>query len=76
MRRNLAVVIDQMIAAIPHSENNLILDLKERKQSFNYAAPESRQLWWEQTTETLALHIDTDKPTPWQQSVINIWMNK
>lgn len=69
--RNLATVIDQMLAQIPQGES-LIPILEDCKSSFLYAAPEMHLFWWRRVAECLEGHIG-EPQLPWQHEVADIF---
>lgn len=69
--RNLATVIDQMLAQIPQGES-LVPVLEGCKSSFLYAAPEMHLFWWQRVAECLEDHIGVPQ-LQWQQEVADIF---
>lgn len=74
--RTLDKVIDQILKVIPKSEDGLREELTKIKDSFIWASPETKKLWWGETQHTLGTYIGKKIKKDWQREVIIIWTGK
>ncbi len=82
--RHLAVVIDQMLEAIPTDKADFISELRSIRESVMYSAPEMLRGWWNQCALTLEENLceyqDGIPLAPrlvneWEKKVVDIWMD-
>lgn len=77
--RFLPNVLNDILVAIPETENDLISNLKSVQQSSSYAAPEMQPMWWNKAYEILIAFVfakDIWKDLDWQEEVRKIWTNE
>lgn len=75
--RNLTEVIDQMVTHLPKTEDELRLDLLDRKCSCMYTAPEAWYVRWEEVADILHHRFGEKEPTEgWEKKVVDIWMDR
>jgi hypothetical protein len=73
-KRDLAVVIDAMLALVPDGEETrgLRMSLQACKSSVLYTAPEAMAVRWQQCAQMLASHVGVPRE-PWQRALFGVW---
>ncbi len=75
--RDIAKVIDAMLAVIPTGMLELRTELRAVSSKAGYVAPEIMNMVWANGTEILVRHLPPpDKLVPWQKHAIDIWTGK
>lgn len=73
--RYLPDVIEQMLAVVPESEEDLRRDLGNLRASALYAAPEIMGRWWRSSAETLIARFGKapQLDAQWKRQMFDIW---
>jgi hypothetical protein len=79
--RNIATVIDEILAVIPKnpSTSRLRIGLNSIKNSVGYRPPESISHLWGRASELFWVEFEGLDPvdlTGWERTVVDIWMDK
>lgn len=74
--RDLADVLDRMLAVIPESEDDLRAMLKGIRSSVGYTAPEVMPELWRATQHQLQSKLGGPATTPWHFDVVTIWSGR
>lgn len=74
--RNLPDVINNIIEVIPDSEDQLITELNELKESTMFTAPEAIGRKWEILMLVINYHLQYPPEKDWERKVGNIFANK
>lgn len=75
--RDLTDVIDQIITVVPENQTSLIMELKDRKDSCFYTAPEAIVYRWGEVAKILYEELgDPPFDDDWKGEVLSVWMGK
>jgi hypothetical protein len=84
--RNLADVIERLLALIPEDQQKLRAELKKVQDSSRYCPPENMGMFWQEGALALQLTIGPDilmpdgtirpEVTDWRRDVLNVWMGR
>lgn len=79
MKRHPADVIDSMVDHIPMDKVDLISELNNVKRMSLYRPPESMRQVWVSGSIVLEKHLCEPEDIiigSWQETIVNIWMDK
>ena len=77
MARNLPLVIEAMVKAIPVEGNNdLLNELQSIHRSATYSAPENIRMWWTRTAEALEDGVGDPTGVDWKEKVAGLFADQ